>query len=531
MKKLISYISIAIGLIVGGFFVNKQLQSDNVTGIKIYTGVLTEGYSSKFDTIRVYLSKVSTPTSFVDSAVSMEGISLSTFNRSNTNGNYFISVKHRNSIKLWSNPIYLEFDSNRTVTYDFTTIKSNTLYNNTKLVNGKYRMFSGDVNQDGIIDASDLSLVENDAMNSLEGYVNTDLNNDSLVDATDLSIVENNMNYSESVIEKIPTKILPFRYNTPIKADVNKDILLLPYTSVIKVNNTFFMYYVIKGIGTQLDTSLDGVNWKFKAKVTVNRNNVQSRGDSLYSVIYKNGIWYSGWTSKGYVGPTYTEFINVATSTDGFHFTQYSGNPLPFRTGEDLSFWNNTDSLYCYIRPAIPMYVYPRTVGFMTSKDGINWSKIDTIIKFPNSDYTNSSSELYLKQPYNMNVIRIGNDWWGFMHVLRLEDDGSESWRFPYTGLEQTIETHLMYSRNGRTWSYTNNKKAFLPIHDSVKQVYGLPTIVNDSIYIYSFESTLRHAGYGLSNGGQSAVDFAKGKYWKIFRYKIAISDLNLYKQ
>ncbi|MBK7159720.1 MAG: hypothetical protein IPH77_14580 [Ignavibacteria bacterium] len=64
----------------------------------------------------------------------------------------------------------------------------------------KYCIYSGDVNQDGIIDASDLSEVDNDAFNSLSGYVRTDVTGDDFVDAEDVSIVDNNAYNSVSVI-------------------------------------------------------------------------------------------------------------------------------------------------------------------------------------------------------------------------------------------------------------------------------------------------------------------------------------------
>ncbi len=35
-------------------------------------------------------------------------------------------------------------------------------------------------------------MVDNDAFNSVSGYVNTDANGDNFVDASDLSIVDNN---------------------------------------------------------------------------------------------------------------------------------------------------------------------------------------------------------------------------------------------------------------------------------------------------------------------------------------------------
>lgn len=115
----------------------------------------------------------------------------------------------------------------------------------------------------------------------------------------------------------------------------------------------------------------------------------------------------------------------------------------------------------------------------------------------------------------------------GLYACLRINDEGNESFNYPYSGIEGIVETHLMFSTDGRNWSYTNDKKALLPIHDSLKQIYALPTVVNDSLYIYSFESTLRHSNY---SGSQDAIDFAKGKFWKIYRYRMSIDDLNLWK-
>ena len=42
--------------------------------------------------------------------------------------------------------------------------------------------------------------MDNDAFSSVSGYVNTDLNGDDLVDATDVSIVDNNAFNAVSVI-------------------------------------------------------------------------------------------------------------------------------------------------------------------------------------------------------------------------------------------------------------------------------------------------------------------------------------------
>jgi len=56
----------------------------------------------------------------------------------------------------------------------------------------RYCIYSGDVNQDGIVDGNDAGAIDNDAYNFITGYVNTDLTGENIVDASDASIVDNN---------------------------------------------------------------------------------------------------------------------------------------------------------------------------------------------------------------------------------------------------------------------------------------------------------------------------------------------------
>ena len=58
----------------------------------------------------------------------------------------------------------------------------------------RYGMYSGDVNQDNTIDASDAAIIDNDAANLVTGYSITDLNGDMIVDATDFAIIDENAN-------------------------------------------------------------------------------------------------------------------------------------------------------------------------------------------------------------------------------------------------------------------------------------------------------------------------------------------------
>jgi len=84
-----------------------------------------------------------------------------------------------------------------TPTYDFTNTNTKAFGLNMKLVEpGIWALFSGDINQDEVIDASDNVNLANDISNSNFGYLNTDLNGDGSVDNSDLPIITNNIENS-----------------------------------------------------------------------------------------------------------------------------------------------------------------------------------------------------------------------------------------------------------------------------------------------------------------------------------------------
>ncbi len=108
----------------------------------------------------------------------------------NFNGEYYIVIKHRNSIETWSKmPVTFNQD---TVCYNFTDIISRAYKNNLILLGEKYYIYAGDVNQDGIIDTGDMTPVDNDASAFVTGYVATDVNGDGNVDTGDMTYVDNN---------------------------------------------------------------------------------------------------------------------------------------------------------------------------------------------------------------------------------------------------------------------------------------------------------------------------------------------------
>lgn len=106
-------------------------------------------------------------------------------------GSYYIAVRSQNTLETWSaNPVYFNGTS---LNYNFTTSASKAYGNNMILVGNKWRFYSGDMNQDQIIDASDLVMIDNDVYNFVMGDVVTDLNGDGIVDLSDMIIADNNV--------------------------------------------------------------------------------------------------------------------------------------------------------------------------------------------------------------------------------------------------------------------------------------------------------------------------------------------------
>jgi len=189
-----------------------KISSGNIAG-NINLSVIPQGFynfsSNKLniiDTVKIYIRNSVSPYSISDSSVSV--IDSSTYKGSfqfmnAISGNYYIQLRHRNTLKTWSSfPVnYISGEINN---YNFTDSLSKAYGNNqiqVSNVNDLYAIYSGDVNQDGIIDAADLSEVDNDIINSATGYLPADLNGDGFVEVSDLSMVENNSSAGIQIVK------------------------------------------------------------------------------------------------------------------------------------------------------------------------------------------------------------------------------------------------------------------------------------------------------------------------------------------
>jgi len=149
------------------------------------------------DSVKVYLRENSSPYTIVDSASGiLDSITFTSaviFNKA-ISGNYYIVVKHRNSLETWSKAGGTSYTVATNVNYNFTTAIDQSFGSNMILVNGNWCMYSGDINTDGFINGNDFTNYTNEF--SLTGYYNSDVNGDRNVNGNDFTIFSNNFGRS-----------------------------------------------------------------------------------------------------------------------------------------------------------------------------------------------------------------------------------------------------------------------------------------------------------------------------------------------
>ena len=142
----------------------------------------------------VELHDATTPFGLVESQTnSLNTAGVGTFNfTSAVNGTgYYIVVKTWNTVETWSKTPQ-SFTSGA-LSYDFTSAQTQAYGNNLTQIGGaKWCIYSGDVDENGFIDVTDLIAVNNDSYNGITGSVATDLTGNLYTDLSDLILANNN---------------------------------------------------------------------------------------------------------------------------------------------------------------------------------------------------------------------------------------------------------------------------------------------------------------------------------------------------
>jgi hypothetical protein len=145
------------------------------------------------DSVTGYLADKTSPHGLIDSAgvrLSTSGTGTLLFSRAIAGG-YYLVVRHRNHLTLWSTDTLALMRGTTGVTpFDFSAAGAAYGTSPTKHLGSVYVAIGGDVNQDGVVDYRDRNLTWNDRGRS--GGLNTDCNGDGITNTSDDAITLGN---------------------------------------------------------------------------------------------------------------------------------------------------------------------------------------------------------------------------------------------------------------------------------------------------------------------------------------------------
>ncbi|MEO8665356.1 MAG: LamG-like jellyroll fold domain-containing protein [Ignavibacteria bacterium] len=152
------------------------------------------------DTMRYYLRSADFPFPIIDSSKSLmsaSGFAQPVFSNAQMLTNYFLVLKHRNSIETWSSALIKFSQFSNQAQYNFIDAVSKAFGNNMVQVDNSplsFAIYGGDSNQDGLVNLSDIIQITNDATNFTVGYIPTDVNGDNIANLNDIILAFNNSN-------------------------------------------------------------------------------------------------------------------------------------------------------------------------------------------------------------------------------------------------------------------------------------------------------------------------------------------------
>ncbi|MEO8666212.1 MAG: hypothetical protein ABI462_12030 [Ignavibacteria bacterium] len=168
----------------------------------LYVTVALEGFYDEvldqhptYEVVYLYLAETTPPYNIVDTALTyLDYSSMSnvcTFARAPA-GNYYLIVKHRNTVETWSStPVAI--NTTNPAFYNFTANNERAYGGNTVLKGSRWCLYSGDVDQNGNINLEDIISIHNDIITFVFGdRLDSDLNGDDYVNLADMLIAYNN---------------------------------------------------------------------------------------------------------------------------------------------------------------------------------------------------------------------------------------------------------------------------------------------------------------------------------------------------
>ncbi|MDR3667735.1 MAG: FISUMP domain-containing protein, partial [Ignavibacteriaceae bacterium] len=409
---------------IQGFYNGSSMVSVNpiVVTVELHDATTYEGMESQIGTL------------------TSSGIGSFTFNSVVDGVPYYIVIKSPNTVETWST-IPVSFISG-VLNYDFTTSAAQAYGNNLKLVGSKYCIISGDLNQDGLVDISDMMEIDNDIANHVTGISVSDVNGDGLIDLNDLIIVDNNnINYlSEETPPGTPPEYINYSgqiYHTVLigtqywlKENLNVGTMVPGSQS--QSNNGIIEKYCYNNLLANCNIYGGLYQWNETMQYSSSVGKVQ-------------GICPVGWHI-----PSINEFSTLATSVSG------NSNSLK-SVGQGVDIGAGTNSSGFSVLMTGSRY-YP--TGTFSDLGGESYFWSSSISGLTNASYMDISGyipDIYqytVNQDYGFSIRCVKDGWF-----LLLAPNGGESWQVGSTQNITWTSSNIANAKielstdNGNNWS------------------------------------------------------------------------------
>ncbi|HMS34322.1 MAG TPA: proprotein convertase P-domain-containing protein [Ignavibacteria bacterium] len=201
------------GILIGwGIQFNNQTKRKNILSLASLIQGFYDSTANKMkkDTMRAIVRNSFAPFSILDSSKAVldsAGHADLVFNNLTDGVPVYIQLKHRNSLETWSKKpssgifailFAAQFSTFTSfLEYDFTNSSTKAFGNNMIQADtgpNKFAIYSGDVDQNGFINLTDVLNIYNDAGIFVTGYKITDINGDNVSDLNDIILANNNSN-------------------------------------------------------------------------------------------------------------------------------------------------------------------------------------------------------------------------------------------------------------------------------------------------------------------------------------------------
>lgn len=318
----------------------------------------------------------------------------------------------------------------------------------------------------------------------------------------------------------------PVKDNIAIMAP-DSGMMIAPYTPIQYDydNDSLRMYtYNQDSAKFQLYKSELGITWQHFSDVTPSY---------FESSIRQNGSatnWYGLTHDFTYDASRQYFYLETNSTDDGITWNK-NGDTLNDGSkwfGEDHTSYFMTDSnkYYLLLRKNTTEDTKLRKISLVKTTDFTTYTPRRTIVPADTSNFFKTTSKDYAKSFYYGNMFTTGvNEYWMLATIMKHDtatahDSTHRIWDIANANAtDNCLWTELLFSYDGDNWRRTNDTNAFIPLNNSYKQIYALPTVIGDTLYIYTFESKKRH----WSKDPLPDI-------FSIWRYKISLTDLRAYK-